>query len=91
MQECDEELEKYLAAYRSSSKARLVMNVMRQWIRGLNQELKPLHDPTECHVLNGVRSCPGMKKTAIAYLVASQTEPFRLPRSDTQYRHNLLK
>lgn len=41
MKECDEELEKYLAAYRGSSKARLVMNIMRQWIRGLNWELKP--------------------------------------------------
>lgn len=91
MQEDDEELEKLLAAYRGSSKARLIMNIMRQWIRGLNEELKPRRDPTECHVLNGVRSCPGMKKTAIAYHVASQTEPFKLPRSDTDYRPDLLK
>lgn len=90
MQE-DEELEKYLAAYRGWSKTRLVTNIMRQRIRGLNQELKPLRDPTECHQLNGVRSCPGMKKTAIAYHVASQTEPFKLPRSDTDYRPDLLE
>ena len=67
------------------------MDAMKQWIRGLNEEPKPRRNPTECHQLNGVRSCPGMKKTIIAYLVASQTEPFKLPRSDTQYRRNLLK